>query len=176
MKKSLIVLGALSVFALMFTGCPKGTDSPKNPVSDPAGNETPSDPETPVTQQVTAYNAKDIARFWYKLDSEVESGTEITVNVKGTNNGTSGFRIYAIKDDTDKNLSGIDKFTAAEGLPEAGEEFEHEAKITTTDAANMIQFKGPSYGVNIDDIIFSEISVTINGNTKTFDPANDVKK
>lgn len=143
MKKSLIVLAAISMIALMFTGCNGSTNEPQT-----------SDPAT----ETVIFAAKDIASFKCKLPSNVAANKKITVKAKGTNNGKTGFRIYAIYD-VDSNKSDINNNFKEAGLPSGA--FDISGDVTTTDEVNYILIKGPAYGTNIDNIDFTKITVTI---------------
>ena len=153
MKKSLIVLAAISMIALMFTGCP-GSTEPAPQTSDPATTK----PEEKPAAETVIFSAKDIAAFKCKLPSNVAANKKITVKAKGTNNGKTGFRIYAIYD-VDSNKSDINTNFKEAGLPSGA--FDISGDVTTTAEVNYILIKGPAYGTNIDNIDFTKITVTI---------------
>lgn len=122
-----------------------------------------------------SYNALNITSFNYKLPVTLNANDSVTVNVKGKNDGSSGFRIYLINNKIDVNCAnGIYEGFKNGGKDYKSGDFDITFTLTAKDPCNMLMIKGPAYGANIDDVTFSYVSVTINGNKTEFDPAEDV--
>lgn len=107
------------------------------------------------TKSVTVVNK---APFGFDLKKPLKNGDTISVTIKGTYNGSKGFRIWLIdKKDQATRSNQID--TASISLKTG--KFSKTFKLTATGVANQIFFKGPTWqDQNIDNLTISSITIT----------------
>ncbi|MCR4955009.1 MAG: SGNH/GDSL hydrolase family protein [Treponema sp.] len=119
-----------------------------------------------------AFNAKNIEQFRFPLPKAIAKGTEIIVNLKGKNNGKSGFRCWTVADDVWTPTSEQITSYARQNLPSGT--FDLTIKLVPTDTAKYLLIKAPAYGEKIDDIDFTAVTFTIGGKEYSVDPSAEV--
>ena len=114
-----------------------------------------------VKYDANAYtlNVKDTECFQFRLPTPLDKDQSITVHIKGTNNGATGFRSWLV-DDVQTTASNLYLDAKAEGLKPGA--FDLTYVLTATQPITYLFFKGPQYGTNIDDITWSFITVAYN--------------
>ena len=113
---------------------------------------------------------QDAENFQFPLKENINKGEVLSVMLKGTYHGTKGFRSWLV-DDSQTTNSNI--FNTNDEVGFTGGEIELLYDLEATTAAGQLFFKGPSYGVNIDDLEISKIYVkyTVSaGEKKSYDP------
>ncbi|MCR4733910.1 MAG: SGNH/GDSL hydrolase family protein [Treponema sp.] len=127
------------------------------------------------TESTTSpYTAKNVEQFRYPLPKTVASGNTIKVNIKGENNGSSGFRIWTVADNMWVQTSESNIEYINEKLPSGSFDITVELVPNSSDGAKYILIKGPAYGTNIDNITFNSLTFTIDGKEYSVDPAGDI--
>jgi len=119
------------------------------------------------------YSAVNVVDFSYRLPVSLKKDESLTVNVKGTNNGTKGFRSWLVNDFIETKSNIYDGFVANKSDYVSGK-FNITYTLIANENVNRLYFKGPVYGTNIDDVDFEEITVTIKGTDYKFNPSLDV--
>lgn len=106
------------------------------------------------TKSVTVVNK---APFGFDLKTPLASGDTIKVTVKGTYNGSKGFRMWLIDKANQTTTSNqVDKTV----LPSKPGKFTATFELTATGVANQIFFKGPDWqDQNIDNLTISSIKI-----------------
>lgn len=123
----------------------------------------------PVYNEATkSLSAKNVAQFIVKLPQQVNSGEAVKAVIKGKNNGTAGFRCWLSNTNFDA-LSDIMK-SADYGIGTG--DFEMKVELLSTGAATEILIKGPSYGVFLDDVEITSITVEYTGTSEVKEPKN----
>src|SRR5574344_232283 len=168
MKKMVFMAGIILAAAIAFVGCSDGTTDP----AATTGTEAASGTEAAADTTGTALNVTNQACVTWKLPSAVESGTVVSVEIKGTNNGTAGFRSWLV-DNSQTTLSNQYVDAKGAGLPSGA--FDLKYDLTATGTATNFFVKGAAYGTNIDNVDFTYITVTINGTTTKIDPSTGTK-
>lgn len=121
----------------------------------------------PVYDETTkTLTAKDVAQFILTLPQDVNTGETVKVTINGINNGTAGFRCW-LSDSSFANLSEIHK--SAENGVSSGD-FSMTVEMSSTGAADKLLIKGASYGTNMDDIVFTSITITYSGTSEAKEP------
>ena len=113
---------------------------------------------------------QDAENFQFPLKENINKGEVLSVMLKGTYHGTKGFRSWLV-DDSQTTNSNV--FNTNDEVGFTGGEIELLYDLEATTAAGQLFFKGPSYGVNIDDLEISKIYVkyTVSaGEKKSYDP------
>lgn len=79
MKKSLLALAVLAGISMLFMGCPKGTDTPAEPTSDPATNVEKPAEETPAGP--TVVKTIELKKFvkWSELGITADNAGEYLI-------------------------------------------------------------------------------------------------
>lgn len=119
---------------------------------------------------------QDAENFQFPLKENINKGEVLSVMLKGTYHGTKGFRSWLV-DDSQTTNSNI--FNTNDEVGFTGGEIELLYDLEATTAAGQLFFKGPSYGVNIDDLEISKIYVkyTVSaGEKKNYDPYTPSKE
>lgn len=119
---------------------------------------------------------QDAENFQFPLKENINKGEVLSVMLKGTYHGTKGFRSWLV-DDSQTTNSNI--FNTNDEVGFTGGEIELLYDLEATTAAGQLFFKGPSYGVNIDDLEISKIYVkyTVSaGEKKSYDPYTPSKE
>ncbi len=141
----------LAAACLMFVGCDQPTGGEK-----PA--ETPA--EKPAETPAATYEIKDVAYVVYDLPASIASADKIKVDIKGENKGSTGFRVYLVKDKADVNKAkDIYVGFKSDGADYKEGAFEISFELEASDAADGLMVKGPAYGTNIDDVVLSSVKV-----------------
>lgn len=112
--------------------------------------------------------AKNVAQFIVKLPQQVNSGETVRVTIKGKNNGTAGFRFWL----ANTNFDSLSEIIKSADLGVGSGAFEIKSELTSTGAATEILIKGPSYGVNLDDLEITSILVEYSGTSEVKGPKN----
>lgn len=112
----------------------------------------------------------DTLSFAFRLPVTLAAGEAVQVHMTGTNNGSTGFRVYLV-DGGSTQMSSITSYSYTNLSSGA---FELNFSLEATGAAQKLYFKGPTYSTNIDSLEVASLSVTINAETKTYIPAVDV--
>lgn len=99
----------------------------------------------------------DKENFQFPLPKELGRGASLKVILRGTYNGTKGFRSWLIDQSQTTNSNIINTNDEADF---EGGEFELAYTLTALTASQYLFYKGPSYGVNIDDLIVKEILIS----------------
>ena len=104
--------------------------------------------------------AKGVKFFHVPLPESVTAGTKVTLKIKGTYNGTLGFRVWLA-------ASGDGNFSEQLKSTEAGisGDFEWDLSLTATDKVGYLEFKGISWQDSVDDLIIKSIDVSYKMNT-----------
>lgn len=123
-----------------------------------------------VEDSNTPFTAENIEQFWYGLPKTYSAGKKIIVNVKGINNGSSGFRCWTIPDNPWTATSNLN--TDATKLAQG--EFDISLELVTTDTAKSVLLKGVTYGEAIENLTITALSFTIDGTEYPVDPGADV--
>ena len=166
MKKRFVVVMILAA-AIALAGCANNSsDSP---------DETDDTDDTDDTTG-TALTVTDSPYVSWALPSTVASGTTVSVELKGTNNGTAGFRCWLIDDAQTTNSnqytgSLFNSFTDLGGTMGSGQ-FSFTYELTATAPATNLFLKAPSWDSKIQGIEIDAVSVTINGTTTAFVPSD----
>jgi arabinoxylan arabinofuranohydrolase len=113
----------------------------------------------------------DRLEFRFSLPRPVVNAEVIEVNVKGTNNGTRGFRSWLV-DGGNTTLSN-QVTSASLGVPSGA--FDISYSLTANGAASYLYFKGPDFATNIDDVTIASITVTYAGILEIVPPLNPFK-
>lgn len=95
--------------------------------------------------------------FQFPLPKALMPGQTINVHVKGINNGNSGFRCWTV-DEKQTTNSNLYLSAAKDALPKGP--FNRTYKLTATAPSSFIFFKGPQYGVMIENIVITSLSIT----------------
>lgn len=93
----------------------------------------------------------------FLLNTPLKNGDVITVTVKGTYNGSAGFRSWVIDDSqtTMSDIAGTDVFPAKKG------DFTATYTLTVTGSATRLFFKGPAWdNPNVDNCTFNSITIS----------------
>lgn len=112
--------------------------------------------------------AKNVAQFIIKLPQEVNTGETIKVIIKGKNNGTVGFRFWL----SDLAFNALSEIKKSSDYGIGSGEFIIEDELSSTGAASELLIKGPSYGVNLDDIEITSIEVEYSVTSEIKEPKN----
>lgn len=104
-----------------------------------------------------AVTAEDVEFFKIKLAYDVEKGKTLNVKIKGTMNGSLGFRSW-LADSGDRTLSNQWSAKDEPGFAAPGA-FEYEYSLTATEPASYLFFKGIQYGTNIDSLTLTSVEV-----------------
>lgn len=108
-------------------------------------------------ESTKSISAKDVEFFRIKLDYDVAVNGTLWVKIKGTCNGTVGFRSWLVNSGN-TTLSNQWEAEKEEGFQAPGS-FEYEYQLTATNEAAYLFFKGREYGTNIDDLTLTSIEV-----------------
>lgn len=99
----------------------------------------------------------DKVNFQFPLPKEMGRGDSLKVILRGTYNGTAGFRSWLIDKSQTTNSN---MFNTNDEADFEGGDFEFTYTLTALTASQYLFYKGPSYGVNIDDLIVKEILIS----------------
>lgn len=119
-----------------------------------------------ATKTIKAVN---VEQFIVTLPRNVNTGETVLVTINGKNNGTAGLRFW-LSDKGFNNLSENIKSSDCEGFGSG--EFTISTDLTSNGAANQLLIKGPSYGVYLDDIEVSSITVKYGAASTAREPKN----
>ena len=98
----------------------------------------------------------------FKLDFTINKDEEISVNIKGKCEGSTGFRLLTSNDEGAKTSDYYYSGKIGEG------NFEYSTKLKANDISNYIEIRRPLSTINIDNIIFNSIEVSVGENHKVF--------
>jgi len=110
----------------------------------------------------------DVNIVHYSLETSVKTGESVSVNVKGSNNGT-GFRSWLVAGGTTNSnlytdfISGGKDFTSGD--------FDISFSLTANGVSDGLYLKAPTYDTKINEVTITSITVTHNGNTYSLNPA-----
>ena len=92
----------------------------------------------------------------------IPNETVITVNMKGTNNGAEGFRVW-VDTGSQKDLSDpVYMGAVGEGLPAGDFDITFELNANKDVGGTCLWIKGPRWGTMIDNVTFKSITVIYN--------------
>ena len=98
----------------------------------------------------------------FKLDFTINKDEEISVNIKGKCEGSTGFRLLTSNDEGAKTSDYYYSGKIGEG------NFEYVIKLKANDISNYIEIRRPLSTINIDNIIFNSIEISVGENHKVF--------
>ena len=101
--------------------------------------------------------------FYFDLPQElIPNETVITVNMKGTNNGVEGFRVW-VDTGSQRDLSDpVYMGAVGEGLPAGDFDITFELNANKDVGGTCLWIKGPRWGTMIDNVTFKSITVIYN--------------
>lgn len=112
--------------------------------------------------------AKNVEQFIVKLPKQINSGEGIKAVIKGKNNGTAGFRCWL----SNTNYDALSEIMKSSDYGVGSGDFEMKVDLSSTGAATEILIKGPSYGVYLDDLEITSITVEYSGIVEIKEPKN----
>jgi len=119
--------------------------------------KSPTDSGITYAADKKTLNIKGIEYVEIPLSRELANGESVDVVLKGTNNGTVGFRSWLV-DNNVTTLSNILKTAEVAGFGPGA--FELKYTLTATGPVMNFFIKGPAYGTMIDDITISSVQIT----------------
>lgn len=122
----------------------------------------------------SSFRAQNIEQFWFALPKTLNSGKKVVVNVKGTNNGKTGFRCWTVGDSPWDRTSDVNTEALGDKLPSG--DFDRTFTIVSTGNSKSFLLKAANPGEKIDDIIISSIIFTIDGKEYSVDPGAEAQK
>ena len=101
--------------------------------------------------------------LYFELPEElIPNETVITVNMKGTNNGVEGFRVW-VDTGSQRDLSDPVYLDAVgDGLPSGDFDITFELNANKDVGGTCLWIKGPRWGTMIDNVTFKSITVIYN--------------
>ena len=101
--------------------------------------------------------------LYFDLPQElIPNETVITVNMKGTNNGVEGFRVW-VDTGSQRDLSDpVYMGAVGEGLPAGDFDITFELNANEDVGGTCLWIKGPRWGTMIDNVTFKSITVIYN--------------
>ena len=161
MKKTLLAGLFIMVSLFAFNSCNKG----KSSATTDGGVKLDLSTWETVDEFAVKYDAKADKLtidggeyFQIRLPQEVDDGNKITVHVKGTNNGKSGFRSWTVDDNQTTNSNVVTDF-AFENL--ASGDFDVTYVLEPYAPSTYFFIKGPQWGTMLEKLTFSYLSVKI---------------
>ncbi len=119
----------------------------------------------------------DTEYFGFKLPQDVSAGETVYVHVKGINNGPQGFRSWLVDNNSTTCVGDKDLyfFTQDKNDAFAVGEFDITYALPPNADCGHLFFKGPTYGVNIEDLTLSSVEVALTGekDTTVFEPTEE---
>lgn len=108
--------------------------------------------------------------FQFKLPQTVSKGTTIEVIIKGSNNGSTGFRSWLTDNSgSDKSNIYLDFSNPANGKNYKTGDFELNFSLKATDTVSFLFFKAPSWDSKMENITVKEVSIKINDKLISFE-------
>lgn len=106
-------------------------------------------------------SATNVNYFHIPLTETVENGTEVTLAIRGTYNGTKGFRVW---------LAGANDGNFSEQLSSTADniqgDFTWKITLTATDSVGYLEFKGITWEDLIDELTLTGIDVSYKASDK----------
>ena len=122
----------------------------------------------------SSFRAQNIEQFWFALPKTLNLGKKVVVNVKGTNNGKTGFRCWTVGDSPWDRTSDVNTEALGDKLPSG--DFDRTFTIVSTGNSKSFLLKAANPGEKIDDITITSLSFTIDGKEYSVDPGAEVQK